>query len=426
MLTKNSERYVGDAVRSVSSQSNQNFELIIQDGMSDDRTLEIIKNEYPDAKVVSEPDQNTTEAATKALARCSGSIIGFVDSDNMLPDDALFFVENYFNTHPETDIVYGGVQMIGDQEENNFLWPAPDFDPLQVITHAIVLPWGASFFNVKKGNLTFKLDQRLTICADFALWLSFLDKNIQKVEETLSITRISETSISCQSAFYKRILKDKTYAFNKFVEKAGFPYSSPLIRDLFLMNINAWAAYFASSDVELKELFKTQAQKYHSRVISNDALANLDTNSQPVQSFSNLHDINLSWSASILGTGDNKSEFPVQKFLSGETYRDFPVNGPLWTEIAIGMLPTIAKSPTHTHFVMTFEVKCDEIYLAIYGSDKQTLALEQKKFERGKNVFILDLSLIDDENFIAFRAAEMSKEGGSISVYQTQLASVTD
>ena len=98
MLTKNSERYVGDAVRSVSSQSNQNFELIIQDGMSDDRTLEIIKNEYPDAKVVSESDQNTTEAATKALARCSGSIIGFVDSDNMLPDDALFFVENYFNS----------------------------------------------------------------------------------------------------------------------------------------------------------------------------------------------------------------------------------------------------------------------------------------------------------------------------------------
>ena len=83
-VTKNSEKFLQDNIDSLKNQSYQNFEHIMIDGASTDKTLEIIKNNsHRIAKWVSEPDKGLYYAMNKGLKLCSGDIIGILNSDDV-------------------------------------------------------------------------------------------------------------------------------------------------------------------------------------------------------------------------------------------------------------------------------------------------------------------------------------------------------
>jgi glycosyltransferase involved in cell wall biosynthesis len=77
----NRKEFVGAAVESVLAQSYPDFEHWIIDGGSSDGTLEFL-SQYPHLKVLSEPDGGVYDAWNKGVARATGAVVGFLNTDD--------------------------------------------------------------------------------------------------------------------------------------------------------------------------------------------------------------------------------------------------------------------------------------------------------------------------------------------------------
>tara|TARA_B110000027_G_scaffold121506_1_gene135750 strand:+ start:645 stop:1379 length:735 start_codon:yes stop_codon:yes gene_type:complete len=108
-VTKNSEKFLQETIDSLSKQTHQNFEHIIVDGASTDKTLDIIKKNSPNiTKWISESDQGLYYAMNKGLRLCSGDIVGILNSDDIYYPDTLSIVNSYF-FKKKIDFLFGTV-----------------------------------------------------------------------------------------------------------------------------------------------------------------------------------------------------------------------------------------------------------------------------------------------------------------------------
>ena len=109
----NQGKYIERTIQSVISQDYSNSEFIICDGGSNDDTVEIIKK-YADniAWWCSEKDEGQADAINKGMKKATGDIVIYLNSDDVLLPGALRTVANYFERHPETDLLNGDVAEI--------------------------------------------------------------------------------------------------------------------------------------------------------------------------------------------------------------------------------------------------------------------------------------------------------------------------
>lgn len=104
MVCFNAEATIETSIQSVLCQTYNNYEFVIIDGCSKDKTLEIIKK-YPSIKFISEPDKGIYDAMNKALRIADGDYLLFLGSDDVLySPDILNIVSNYLID----DVVYYG------------------------------------------------------------------------------------------------------------------------------------------------------------------------------------------------------------------------------------------------------------------------------------------------------------------------------
>lgn len=93
MPTYNSERYVQDSIMSVINQSYEDWELIVIDDASKDKTIEIILNSFGSdqrIKVIALKDnQGAAVARNTGLEKANGKYIAFLDSDDLWRRDKL-------------------------------------------------------------------------------------------------------------------------------------------------------------------------------------------------------------------------------------------------------------------------------------------------------------------------------------------------
>ena len=91
MPNYNCEKYIGETIDSVLAQSYENWELLIVDDCSTDKSVEIIQN-YCDKDeriklFVSETNKGGAAARNRALREATGKWIAFLDSDDLwLPE----------------------------------------------------------------------------------------------------------------------------------------------------------------------------------------------------------------------------------------------------------------------------------------------------------------------------------------------------
>ena len=86
----NSERYIADAIESLRVQSFRDFEIIVIDGGSIDRTLNILKSYLDDITVlVSEKDNGQSDALNKGLALANGEFVTWLNSDDLFMPNTL-------------------------------------------------------------------------------------------------------------------------------------------------------------------------------------------------------------------------------------------------------------------------------------------------------------------------------------------------
>ncbi|MEH2024277.1 CHAT domain-containing protein [Nostoc sp.] len=109
IVNYNRESYLQEAIASVLAQTWQDFELLIWDDGSTDRSV-AIANKYVQqderVRLVQAHHQGVAAACKTAIRQTSGAYIGIVDSDDILAPTALAQTATVLNRYPETGFVY--------------------------------------------------------------------------------------------------------------------------------------------------------------------------------------------------------------------------------------------------------------------------------------------------------------------------------
>lgn len=132
----NQAQYIEETIRSILLQDYPNLEYIVIDGGSSDNSVEIIKKyESRLAYWVSEPDQGQAHAINKGFARATGSLLGWINSDDLLLPESLFKLAQAYKLHPKK-ILLG--DLINHKEQLGTYELARQSD---VTFESIVEPW---------------------------------------------------------------------------------------------------------------------------------------------------------------------------------------------------------------------------------------------------------------------------------------------
>ena len=109
-VVKDDEKNIIKTLKSIKNQTYTNFEYIIIDGNSEDKTIQkLMKFKKQINYLLSEKDNGIYFAMNKGLKISKGKIIVFVNSGDMLTKNALRIIKQKFDHH-KFDFVFGTVK----------------------------------------------------------------------------------------------------------------------------------------------------------------------------------------------------------------------------------------------------------------------------------------------------------------------------
>lgn len=250
----NSERTIEQTIQSVIGQCDYNYEYIIIDGGSTDRTIEIIeKYRYGISKIVSESDSGLYDAMNKGISLATGDIIGIINSDDWYEPGVFGIVRRCFQ-ESNAEVIYGklnqidaegkiNIQIPGDIERLRYEMETPH--PTVFIKRSLYEKYGA--FQIKyKIAADYDLMLRLytkgvkfyfcnKIFANFRLGGYAMQQGENCVEETLLISKHYLSYVPLEErAYYKNIiwLTYRTFYFIQILDEVPYMLSDILIEKL--------------------------------------------------------------------------------------------------------------------------------------------------------------------------------------------------
>ena len=128
----NQAQYLPTCLRSVSLQSYRPVEHIIVDGGSKDGSLDILeafKARDSWLRFSSEPDHGQGDAVNKGFSLATGDIVAWINSDDFYFSTRVFEnVVKEFASHPEVDVLYGGMAYVDSMNHLVHVRIPPAFD----------------------------------------------------------------------------------------------------------------------------------------------------------------------------------------------------------------------------------------------------------------------------------------------------------
>lgn len=114
--TYNSGNTIADTLESVLSQTYKDYEYWIVDGASKDNTMEIVRS-YEDKfqgklHYISERDKGIYDAMNKGIARCTGDIVGILNSDDFYTSGNILEQVAEAMADTNIDAIYGDVHYV--------------------------------------------------------------------------------------------------------------------------------------------------------------------------------------------------------------------------------------------------------------------------------------------------------------------------
>lgn len=137
-VCKNTAETIEETLQSVINQTYKNFEIIVIDGKSTDKTPEII-DKYREhiTYFVSEPDGGIYHAMNKGIRAATGNIFFFLNANDYLYDKYIFEeVIPYFKKNKHLDFLFGNVQFINDRRKDIHTLIYNNFKRAHEFTHA--------------------------------------------------------------------------------------------------------------------------------------------------------------------------------------------------------------------------------------------------------------------------------------------------
>lgn len=163
-----------DTIRSVINQSFKDFEYIVIDGNSTDRSTDIIKSHCDHISYwISEPDSGIYNAMNKGIEKSRGEYILFINSgDTIYGKDVLSEV---FNLSPNADLIYGNLQRVYPDGHTDIVDTPEQVSVRYMFKNTI--PHPACFIRKELFNKYGTYREDLKVVSDWAFFLKVISSD---------------------------------------------------------------------------------------------------------------------------------------------------------------------------------------------------------------------------------------------------------
>lgn len=178
--TYNSAATVRDTLESILQQSHQNWELIIEDGLSKDDTLSIVREYEPRCNgrmhIFSEKDEGIYDAMNRGIAHATGDVIGILNSDDFFHDERVLEDINKAMEGQPVDCIYGDLKFVQANNTNKVvrIWKGSKHE-----SGAFLRGWHPAHPTFYARRECFdklgKFNTKYAVSADYELMLRFIE-----------------------------------------------------------------------------------------------------------------------------------------------------------------------------------------------------------------------------------------------------------
>jgi glycosyltransferase involved in cell wall biosynthesis len=223
----NQGQFIERTIKSILDQKYPNLEYIVMDGGSTDGTIDILKRYEGLLQWISEKDKGQANAINKGIARSTGDIIAYLNSDDVYEAGALSRVADHFSTRPGTLWLTGKCRIIDEQDREirrpitaykNFLLRHYSYS-LLLVTNPVSQP--ATFWRrdaVKEFGL---FDENEHLVMDYDYWLRIGKKYpLAVLNVYLAAFRVyatSKTSRSFLTTFKREMELARRYSDSRLI-----------------------------------------------------------------------------------------------------------------------------------------------------------------------------------------------------------------
>jgi hypothetical protein len=176
MPSFNQARFIEAAVRSVLDQPPDETELVVMDGGSTDGTSELLHAlgcEYGQRlRWTSEPDEGPAQAINKAVLQARGTLLGWLNSDDLYTPGALQRALDHFRAHPDHVMAYGEAEHV--DVDGRFIERYPSRPPEEGIERfrdGCFICQPSVFMRREAWERLGGLDESYRASFDFELWI---------------------------------------------------------------------------------------------------------------------------------------------------------------------------------------------------------------------------------------------------------------
>jgi glycosyltransferase involved in cell wall biosynthesis len=175
MPTRNQIDFLPESVECVLSQSYSNLELVVADGASTDGTQQWLADRAKEddrLRWFTEVDTGPAQALNRALRQARGTIVGWLNSDDLYTEGAVQRGVQALESHSNWQMVYGHAQHIDRVGTVLGSYPTlpPDI-PLKAWGYGCFICQPTVFFKRTLNLLLGPLDESLRASFDFDYWL---------------------------------------------------------------------------------------------------------------------------------------------------------------------------------------------------------------------------------------------------------------
>jgi glycosyltransferase involved in cell wall biosynthesis len=166
----NQGRFIRATIESVLKQDYPRIEYLVTDGGSTDETVSILR-EYSDRiRWVSEPDRGQAHAINKGWRQAAGSIVAYLNSDDVYLPGAVTHAVTALEAHPKAAAVYGEGYHVDEAGAILERYPTEPFD-VGRLREACFICQPTVFLRRDAVERAGYLDESLRYCMDYDLWI---------------------------------------------------------------------------------------------------------------------------------------------------------------------------------------------------------------------------------------------------------------
>ena len=166
----NSAVYIERTIKSVLAQDYPRIEHCVIDGGSNDGTVEILKR-YPHLRWVSEKDSGQSNAINKGIRMSKGSIIGWLNADDLYAPNAVRASVDYLLSHPDVAMAYSDCEIIDEKDRALGKIIARGYNEFLHLAWYNVIPQPTGFFRREYSEKAGPIDESLHYVMDWEYWV---------------------------------------------------------------------------------------------------------------------------------------------------------------------------------------------------------------------------------------------------------------